>query len=515
MTKKQVEELKNGKPIADIALDSLKEEYANETDEARKKAIEQEIKSLAPDNADKYREWLGKNAYAFSVLFDKRNEDARDAFFLKLTVEACQKVTGKEYPEELRTALRRNITATTEREIRRQRDERAGEILGYFEVEEIVRIFNAVFPIEKRDSLASVPKVRLMNDKVAHTLSSSEGGLQERVIDRYGNINWANVNDSILDSLIGKPIDGQLRIAWAVEQSNKESVPVLISISYEDLPATARKKLDAFDITIINHIGSMFYYQQQKFPKSELKITLRELWANIIGKDSGKVSVRPEKLEMLRRRIERLSVTLLGMDISAELERGWYSLDDERLVSGYVKDNMIHATAVRFKTEKNRIVDGYLFLKMPILFAYCLAKRHLITVPFDMMQIDGKVDEDTIKIRDYLVREIENIKNGYRKQRTFRLDTIYEKTGMIPPSERLNKENYKDYDKATGKSKTYEANVRKAASSDREKIEQILNTWVSKGSIFGYHWNRKGRSITGFTVDIIDPQKIITEGETE
>ena len=519
MDKAQIEKLKQGESLSQITLEELKQKYSETTDEQERRELENKInriKNPSIKGIDDYREWLGKNAYAFSILFDKRNENQRDSFFSDLTVEACKKVTGKEYPEGLRTVLRRKITGTTEEEIQRQRDERATEILSYFEVAEIVKIFNAVTLITKRDSPVSVSKVRLMSDKIAKTISSQKGTLQIETTDDYGNVGWLNVSDSIIDTLIGKPIDGQLRVAWAVGQSGTDSVPVIISITYDDLPTMAKRKLDAFDITIINHIGSMYYYQQQMYPKSELKITLRELWANIIGaKDSKKISVRPEKLQMLQKRIERLMKTLLEMDITEELQRGMYTLDDERLIGGYVKDNMIHATQARFKTEKNRIVDGYIFLKMPILFAYCLAKNHLITVPLDMMQIEGKTDEDVIKFRDYLIKEIVNLKNGYRKQRTFRLDTIYEKTGMKPPSERLDKTNYKDYDKETGKSKTYEANVRKAASSDREKIEQILDTWVSKGNIYGYKWNKRGRSITGFTVDMIDPQKGISDGKTD
>lgn len=519
MDKAQIEKLKQGESLSQITLEELKQKYSETTDEQERRELENKInriKNPSIKGIDDYREWLGKNAYAFSILFDKRNEDQRDSFFSGLTVEACEKVTGKEYPEGLRSALRRKITGTTEEEIQRQRDERATEILSYFEVAEIVEIFNAVAPITKRDSPVSVSKVRLMGDKVARSISSNEGILQKEITDEYGNVGWLNVNDSVLDTLIGMPVDGQVRLTWGVGQSNEEIVPVFISVYYQDLPAFAKKRFDAFDITIINHIGSMYYYQQLKAPGSVLKITLRELWANIIGaKDSKKISVRPEKLAMLHRRIDRLRTTLLELDIRAELQNKRYTFNDERLVSGVARENMILAHEVRFKTEKNRIVNGYAFVSMPILFAYCLAKKTLITVPLDMMQIEGKTDEDVIKFRDYLIKEIVNLKNGYRKQRTFRLDTIYEKTGMKPPSERLDKTNYKDYDKETGKSKTYEANVRKAASSDREKIEQILNAWVSKGNIYGYKWNKRGCSITGFTVDIIDPQKGISDGKAD
>lgn len=302
--------------------------------------------------------------------------------------------------------------------------------------------------------------------------------------------------------------DGQMQLLWNVNQApqGREEVPVYIALTYDGIEKGLSKPLSAYEIAVYNAVSNLFYYWKRENPQKPLYVTPQEIWRRMNGKQNKDGSAKPSAAQVKKicRSMDKMRHIDLYMDISEELKANYVTLDDERLVGGYIKDYLINCSEAGFYTEQGRKVRGYRINYEPVLYTYNAAKDHVLFLPFDLLDTSSALSdsENVTEFKHYLLQQILLMKNGVRNNRNILLNTIYTSTGIQPPEERVEGKEYKT-----------EANrqkeIRRFRLTDRQKIEKLLDAWKEKGWIKNYTvLNQKNEPIRerqqakGYHIDI-------------
>lgn len=338
-------------------------------------------------------------------------------------------------------------------------------------------VFEDIF---KRAPLSEIKTYGLMNDKVNAQLIASEAFTQDT--------------------------DGQMRLVWAVNQAGKSREPIAtyISLLYEGTETKLSKKMTGYDNAVYNAVSTQFYYWKKEHPGEALYITPQELWRTMNGKD-GFASPSAKQVEKTIKSIDKMRFTRFTMDIKAELEAGYISLDDERLVKGEFETYLLKADKVVFETEKGRKVEGYRITDEPILYTYNQAKKHILWVDYDLLNTSDKksIGDDTIVYTNYLLQRIQNYIGGQLASNRILFESIYQATGIEAPESRIKLANCSSED-------NYRASIRKAFKRDRDTIEAILTSWKDKGKLIkDFKPVKKGNAVIGYDLQILKPAKKI------
>lgn len=286
--------------------------------------------------------------------------------------------------------------------------------------------------------------------------------------------------------LFTQEANGQLTLKWEVNQApqKKDPVPVYIALSFEG-EATGKlvKKLTAFDNAVYNAIADLFYYWHRDNPQKPLYITPQEIYRRMNGKQSRDGGAKPSTAQVKRicRSIDKMRHIDFYMDISEEIKAHYITLEDERLIGGYIKDYLLNCSEAGFYTEQGRRVRGYRINNEPIFYTYQAAKDHVLYLPFELLDTSAALSdsENVTEFKLYLLRQIFLMKSGTRSSRKILLSTIYSATGIQPPEERI-------ADRTFNSEATKQQIIRRTRKADREKIEKLLDAWTAKKWILGY-----------------------------
>ena len=141
----------------------------------------------------------------------------------------------------------------------------------------------------------------------------------------------------------------------------------------------------------------------------------------------------------------------------------------------YIKDYLLACAEGGRINTRGRQVEGYIFYKEPILYTYIRVKKHLLYVPFALLDTSEKISdtENVTEFKMYLLQQTKLMKERKRNSTRILLSTLYTATGILPPEERLAK---KDYENES----TQQVEIRRQRKTDRKKIEGILELWTQK-----------------------------------
>lgn len=318
----------------------------------------------------------------------------------------------------------------------------------------------------RRNPLADITTYGIMNDKASAQLIQDGEIFQQKA-------------------------DGQLMLRWAVNQApqNKEAVPVYMALTYEGSDFKVTKKLSDFDKRVYEAVGTRFFYWQQENPQKPLYITPQEIWRTMNGKSSrdGKAKPSDNQIKRICDSLDKMRFTRFYMDISAEIAAFNLAIDDERITGGRIETYVLNSSKVEFTTDKGNTVQGYRIGEEPILYTYNKAKKHILYVPYEMLDTSQFTSdsENVTEFKGYLLQQIQLMKNAaeggkrFKRSNIILLETIYRDTGIQPPEERIEGKEYK-----TEGSRQKE--VRRFRQADRQKIEGLLDAWKAKGWINGY-----------------------------
>ena len=318
----------------------------------------------------------------------------------------------------------------------------------------------------RRNPLAEIATYGIMNDKASAQLIQDGEIFQQKA-------------------------DGQLTLRWAVNQAPKkrEAVPVYMALTYEGSDFKVTKKLSDYDKRVYEAIGTRFFYWQQENPQKPLYITPQEIWRTMNGKSSrdGKAKPSEKQLKRICDSLDKMRFTRFYMDISAEIEAFNLSIDDERITGGRIETYVINSSKVEFTTDKGNTVQGYRIGEEPILYTYNKAKKHILYVPYEMLDTSQFTSdsENVTEFKGYLLQQIQLMKNAaaeggkrFIRSNIILIDTIYKETGILPPEERI--------DGSYANQTTRQQIIRRNRKADRQKIEGLLDAWQAKGWISGY-----------------------------
>ena len=345
----------------------------------------------------------------------------------------------------------------------------------------------------------------------------------ERPLDRYRRNPLADIttygfmndktNTQMIqdDGIFKRTADGQITMQWAVNQApnnkkkkqNKEQVqqvPVYIALTYDEVETGLSKQLSAFDNAVYNAVSDLFYYWKKEHPEKPLYITPYEIWRRMNGKQNRDGSAKPGEAQIKRicRSIDKMRHIDFYMDINAEINAHYITLEDERLTGGYLKDYLLNCTEVGFYTEQGRKVKGYRINMEPVLYTYNAAKDHVLFLPFDLLDTSNAISdgENVTEFKQYLMQQILLIKNHVRDNNKILLSSIYKGTGILTPEER-----------AAGRDFSNEASrqavIRRFRKADREKREGLLTAWKEKKWIKDYTALNKNNKPVGEKQQII------------
>ncbi len=325
-------------------------------------------------------------------------------------------------------------------------------------------------PIEvmrfRRNPLADITTYGIMNDKASAQLIQDGEIFQQKA-------------------------DGQLMLRWAVNQApqNKEAVPVYMALTYEGSDFKVTKKLSDYDKRVYEAVGTRFFYWQQENPQKPLYITPQEIWRTMNGKSSrdGKAKPSDKQIKRICDSLDKMRFTRFYMDISAEIAAFNLAIDDERITGGHIETYVLNSSKVEFTTDKGNTVQGYRIGEEPILYTYNKAKKHILYVPYEMLDTSQFTSdsENVTEFKGYLLQQIQLMKNAaeggkrFKRSNIILLETIYKDTGIQPPEERTEGKDYKN-------DTIRQREVRRFRQADRQKIEGLLDAWKAKGWINGY-----------------------------
>ena len=327
--------------------------------------------------------------------------------------------------------------------------------------------------LEIRKPLSELKKFSFMNDKI-------------------------NKNPLYIPAQLSKQLTENLTETWGIEQApagSKISVPVYLSLEYKGDNKFISKKLTFKDTIVYNTISTIWRNEKLKNPEmNSLIITPQEIWRTMNGVTDFAVKVPQKKIKEIEESIEKMRFTRCVMDISKELNKGWYTIDDSRVVNGSIDTYLLKCDKVTFRTEKSRKLSGYKIENEPILYSYNKAKEHALSFDFDLLNTRETLSnvENKTEFQHYLLQEIVNIKNGKRNPK-IKYNTIYEKTEILPPEERIDKSKYAN-------KKSYQSAVRREFRNDRKKIKTILDVVVNEKEIKGYTELEDGTSYEGIMI---------------
>lgn len=309
--------------------------------------------------------------------------------------------------------------------------------------------------------------------------------------------------------------DGQLTMKWQVDQSaeNKKPVPTTVFLTNTDKELSKelrgpKKNIKPFDRAVMDTIGSAFKTWEYAHPGEPLHISPTALFRLMKGRQPGDKSCRvsDKQREDLAASIRKLSATEFTIDIKAEVnakyldEEGLALLEDSGKLKGYyLTDRLVDAIALgAFDENGRRTPVEFVFSRKPILCTYCEAKGQYLSVPFEVLDVftDKNVTEYAIEVRNYLIMQIENMKNpkGYRHNNKILWETLYKSTGMKDPQTRVELREEGD---RNGENKVVYANeqsrqtaIRKERAKDKALVENILKAWEQKGYIKAFKLDR-------------------------
>lgn len=363
------------------------------------------------------------------------------------------------------------------------------------------------------EALAILKRAR-ENLQKAKILESKEGKEARPLpaIKTYGLLNDKINTDLICSKFFASEIDGQMYMVFETNQAPKEApqpVIVFTALSYEGPQPLTSKKITGYDNSVYNTISTLYYYHERKYPGEACIITPQEIWRTMNGITDQSKKPSPAQLKKVCSSIDKMRFTRIVLDISAELQKHKLSFKDERLINGVIDTYYLKADKAHFVTEKGRVIEAYRIENEPIMYSYNKAKEHVLFVPFDLLNtaaITGPKGESTgneghtVEIREYLLTQIMLMYNKERNKRIL-LKTLYEKTGIEQPEQRIDRSKYSTEN-------AYKTGIKKEAAKDRDKVFEILDAWKIKKFIKDYK-KVGARPIIGVDVSLMpNPPKV-------
>lgn len=284
-----------------------------------------------------------------------------------------------------------------------------------------------IVDIAKRDN-APRKADELAGQLIAIALAGEKEAEYPQIQAAYKPSNYAMLNTkaankylNIQDIFMELEPNGQLRMIPAEPQplrtrkatKTKSEVITLVSLSYTgDLDGKAAK-VKSYDQSVLNSISSLWQAGNMIITKEDIYKTITQ-----------KTKPTKRQLDRIEQSLQKFSGTKIRLDITQELNAHLITIDGEKITGEIIEENMLYYRKFIAVTERGKEVEAIQILKEPILYTYSKAKKQIIEVPVSLLEIKGNATEDSIVIRDYLLKEINQMKRGFRDNNNIKYDSI-------------------------------------------------------------------------------------------
>ena len=361
-------------------------------------------------------------------------------------------------------------------------------------------------PEEVRRFLPDSRRYSFMNDKVIHALFKADP--QKVVVD--------NKDVTALffggEDLLRIAPNGQLEMLYRIDQKTKKAATTLISLTANADALSISKRTTAFHEVVHDTVYSIVRDALTIDP--ELKVPLfiptEAIWRRMNGHELNdtRYKLPPAQRERIDNALAYLRNVDVFMDIRQEIDAG--IIEKSKLepvfIGGKNTARIVNADPserIYIYNGAEVVVNGWTLKEVPLLGIYNEMKRHILTVPLDLLDTaEGgrRNDEKTIVFRNYLLAQIVLMQYGNRNT-SILLSDLYEKTGTPTPEE------------AAERGEVSEAGIRKRRQKDNDVVEGILTAWVKKAWIKSYEPDKDGRgSIRGYKIDPNGERRFKIEG---
>lgn len=270
--------------------------------------------------------------------------------------------------------------------------------------------------------------------------------------------------------MINKLVEGVLlpgETDLIVSNSLKKEVITKVALNYDDDNIEIfdkDKRFTPFDRAVHNSVCSIY-------EAGNVNFTPNQVYRCMNGLSEGEY-VSPQAIGSITRSIDKTRRTYTKV-IYTDEAKAWKKDIDNCIV----EDHILSAKKITLEAGGNE-VTGYKLNSKPILYEYAQVSGQVLTIPTELLNTKGFLNstpEVTI-IKEYLIREIEWMKNKHSKRRNqITLIGVYKELDILNPT-------------------------KEKAKKIRDSISKILDSFKDDKYIKVYEFYKEGRSFKGIKI---------------
>ena len=287
--------------------------------------------------------------------------------------------------------------------------------------------------------------------------------LDTATVKAHNPKNYVMPNHKIVNAIVKFGGAGYDEIAATKVITKAPEIQTKATLQYDDGNIDLPKNYTQYDRAVLNAICSLHEAGNTHF-------TAMMVYRVMTGK-AREIRVTPQTIAAVTRSIEKQRRAIVKINGTEELKRRKIEGAESLIFDEHIL-NLRKTQAV----INGALVECYSILKTPILYEYCQYTRQIITVPLKLLDTKTvRNTPDVIAFKEYLLRQIELIKNSHRNNNKMLYATIFSECGV----------------NATDKS---------VAKRYRGYINNLLSEWVAMGHIKAYKEYKQGNKITGVEI---------------
>lgn len=330
------------------------------------------------------------------------------------------------------------------------------EELNNLHEEDIIKLDKVIKQINKLN-LDNICKNNIRSKKIKDTLKT------------YGLDNYIIPNNKLSNVLTAKDVfNKQIFLETLAGNAKDVTTSCFISYDEENIIFQSYKPFTEYDRAVYNAIVSHYI-------AGNIIITPDMICRAMTGKTNTSVHPSPQQVEAVITSMKKMRFIEVNLDLTNEFIKRDILLDDEYITSYSVNTILLDFKNVSVST-KSRTINAFIIKEPPILYAYSQSIDQIITIPLEILNTPTDNTENTINLKNYLIRRIEGIRGDNKlKQDIVLLSNIYE---------------------------LLEIELRQEKNRVRTQITKILNYWIQQDYITSYEFIKKGRTFYSIKLDI-------------
>ena len=247
--------------------------------------------------------------------------------------------------------------------------------------------------------------------------------------------------------------------------SSKKKIETLFYIDFNDAKENGitifnEDRINSYDREIYNAVATLAAAGNNEFSPS----MIFQLLSGNISDERNKMS--PETRRKILKSVEKMSVTRVTIDASAEVRAGM-------IAQATFKNYLIPAEMTELRINGQLVTDGIRLLSRLPLFDYASRKRQVVSIDIKMLDTPLPNTPENIVLKGYLLMRIASIMNSKNNMSdVIRYQTIYDYLKIQAPTPNALKVKHKQI---------------------RDKVKKFLDFWREVKFIKDYKEEKEGR----------------------